>query len=357
MSRADRSTAGGRRLESPSSAPPPVSATGGARLRRREVAPAGRISALRSGSGRGTASALLHSADASAGSGGRAGFALRGVSTARGSAGVRGASGGRGVSVARGGPGRRGARVAPGVSVAGELLGTQQGSAVHGGVAARGGSTGRGTSGRRGGAGPVGVAGGRAVSRGSRVAAGPQAAAARDGQRRPAPAAPQAVALRPAARADGRAVWRWRNDEATRRASFGSARIAYRDHARWFRDSLARPDRRIHIVLADGRPCGVVRLDVLGSTATVSIFLERRHQGRGIGPRALDALASVARRQPGVRRLLALIRPDNAPSLAAFARAGFRVSRRARAVTMTRRLAPADSARGAAARRVASGAR
>lgn len=145
-----------------------------------------------------------------------------------------------------------------------------------------------------------------------------------------------AVALRAATAEDCRAVWLWRNDVETRRASFDSSFIEYETHRRWFLESLERPERKIYIVLEDGEACGVVRLDVTARQATVSIFLDRRRQGHGLGPRALDAVADVAGRDLHLNCLLALIKPDNDASLAAFKRAGFTPSPTAPAVTMVR---------------------
>jgi RimJ/RimL family protein N-acetyltransferase len=145
-----------------------------------------------------------------------------------------------------------------------------------------------------------------------------------------------AVALRPATAEDCRAVWLWRNDEETRRASLDSSFIEYGAHQRWFLESLERTERKIYIVLEGGEPCGVVRLDVTAQQATVSIFLDRRRQGHGIGPSALDAVADVAERDMHLTCLLARIKPDNHRSLAAFKRAGFTPSLTTAAVTMAR---------------------
>ena len=131
------------------------------------------------------------------------------------------------------------------------------------------------------------------------------------------------VTLRPAVHEDCERVWRWRNDEETRRASFDSSPVPFETHERWFLDSLRRRRRKVYIVVAGDRPSGVVRLDVTGRQATVSIHLAPEWRGRGVGPRALAALADVAFGRLGLVRLVARIKADNAASLAAFRRAGF----------------------------------
>lgn len=131
------------------------------------------------------------------------------------------------------------------------------------------------------------------------------------------------VALRPATRADGLALWRWRNDPATRLASFDGREIELAEHARWVEQSLARADRRIWIVMAAGVDIGMVRLDLEDRAATVSINLAPEARGRGIGPAALRALVAEAFGPLGLLTLRARVKRDNAASLGAFRKAGF----------------------------------
>ena len=131
------------------------------------------------------------------------------------------------------------------------------------------------------------------------------------------------VRLRAASAADCERVGSWRNDPETRAASFESAEIPWDTHVRWFGDALSREDRRILVVEADGEPAGTVRLDIAGADATVSIHLAREWRGRGVGTRALTALADLAFGELAIGRLLASVKANNHASLAAFAKAGF----------------------------------
>jgi UDP-2,4-diacetamido-2,4,6-trideoxy-beta-L-altropyranose hydrolase len=131
------------------------------------------------------------------------------------------------------------------------------------------------------------------------------------------------VRLRRAVADDCRQVWLWRNDEATRAASFDTAPISFETHQPWFHESLQRPDRHMYIVLADGHEAGVVRLDVADAIGTVSIYLSPAWRGRSVGPSALAALESIAFGPLGLRRIEARVKADNGASLAAFQKAGF----------------------------------
>jgi len=136
-------------------------------------------------------------------------------------------------------------------------------------------------------------------------------------------AKPVLVRLRPAVAGDCRQVWLWRNDEATRAASFDTAPISFETHQPWFDASLQNPDRHMYVVLADGHEAGVVRLDVAGAVGTVSIHLSPAWRGRGVGPSALAALESIAFGPLGLKQIEARVKADNGASLTAFQKAGF----------------------------------
>jgi CMP-N-acetylneuraminic acid synthetase/ribosomal protein S18 acetylase RimI-like enzyme len=140
-----------------------------------------------------------------------------------------------------------------------------------------------------------------------------------------------AVVLRAAAAGDRLALWRWRNDPGTRRASFDSREIPLDEHTRWLAQSLALRERRLWIVVGEGgADAGVVRLDVEGRSATVSIALAPEARGRGLGTAALRALAAEAFGSLGLATLRARVKRDNRASLAVFRRAGYAVRARTR---------------------------
>ena len=131
------------------------------------------------------------------------------------------------------------------------------------------------------------------------------------------------VRIRPATATDCERVWVWRNDPETRAASIDTEAIPWEVHEPWFNETLRRPDRRLYIVVADGEDAGAVRLDVADAEARVSIHLAPEARYRGVGALALRAVVAEAFDALGLVRLIGVIRPDNQPSLAAFAKAGF----------------------------------
>lgn len=131
--------------------------------------------------------------------------------------------------------------------------------------------------------------------------------------------------LRPAATTDCEALWRWRNDPATRSVSFQQDEISLDAHTRWFAECLGRPDRRIYIVVVNDLDAGAVRLDLGRNEARVSINLAPERRGQGIGTRALRLLCREVSDSPELERLSAQVRPENHASRVTFERAGFSV--------------------------------
>ena len=153
-----------------------------------------------------------------------------------------------------------------------------------------------------------------------------------------------AVRLRPARAADCRPIWLWRNDEETRQQSVDSSVIPYEVHERWFAEALASDRRKLYVVLVESpnacvverEAAGVVRLDLDGPRATVSIHLAPGRRGRGLGTAALRALTDLAFGQLAVDELVAAVKQDNRASLGAFAKVGFAVAETGAVMTLRR---------------------
>lgn len=130
--------------------------------------------------------------------------------------------------------------------------------------------------------------------------------------------------IRPVLPEESVALYRWRNDEQVRQFSHDSREIAWDDHCRWFAAVLQNPARHLLIGEMDGDPVGVLRYDVEGMQALVSVYLVPGLGGQGYGTRLLQAGSGwLARHCPGVRRILAEILSDNPASLRAFEKAGY----------------------------------
>ena len=144
--------------------------------------------------------------------------------------------------------------------------------------------------------------------------------------------------LREATLDDARLLFAGRNAEAVRRWSLDSREIDWPAHQAWLAASLDNPQRLLLIAEAADGPVGVLRYELRGVSAEVSIYLFEGQFGLGWG-RALLARgeAFVRARWPQLQSLSAQVLPGNQPSLRLFAEAGFTQS----ACVFTR-LMPAD---------------
>ncbi|MCD6732501.1 MAG: UDP-2,4-diacetamido-2,4,6-trideoxy-beta-L-altropyranose hydrolase [Burkholderiaceae bacterium] len=132
------------------------------------------------------------------------------------------------------------------------------------------------------------------------------------------------VVVRPATQADARDLHEWRNAPQVRRFSRNDAAIDWDDHCRWLAAVMADPQRVLLVGNAGESPVGVVRFDIAGAEAEVSIYLAPGQAGRGLG-RALLAAAErwLAARHAGVSLLCAEALAGNDASHRLFTGCGF----------------------------------
>lgn len=142
------------------------------------------------------------------------------------------------------------------------------------------------------------------------------------------------LTIRAARPDDGEMLWHWRNDPEVRRASLNSDEIALTDHLDWYRRSLENDHREILIAEFDNTPFGMVRFDRDGDQATVSILLNARHRGEGLSGNVLAKAIEAS--QGGWSRLRAVVKRDNAASLALFRSLGFSVASEGETIVLER---------------------
>jgi len=135
---------------------------------------------------------------------------------------------------------------------------------------------------------------------------------------------PPAIDLRPASRVDAESMWRWRNHPDTRRYAGSPDEISLVLHLAWLDATLARPDRLLLIGSDRQGDVGVLRFDLDGEAATISVYLVPERRGEGLGRWLIAAGGAYLREcHPAVGRIIALVKADNASSRRAFAAAGY----------------------------------
>jgi RimJ/RimL family protein N-acetyltransferase len=133
-----------------------------------------------------------------------------------------------------------------------------------------------------------------------------------------------ALRLRPATADDAEALLAWRNDPATRAASFDQDEIALEDHRAWLGRRLADPACVLLVVEEEGRASGSVRLEREDAgTAEIHVALAPEARGRGLARRVLREASERAGELLGVDVVRARVKAGNESSLRAFRAAGF----------------------------------
>jgi UDP-2,4-diacetamido-2,4,6-trideoxy-beta-L-altropyranose hydrolase len=128
--------------------------------------------------------------------------------------------------------------------------------------------------------------------------------------------------FRHATKADSDDILLWRNDPQVRARSVDSDEIAPGTHAQWMDKVLADPKRMLLVAEDGGQPVGVVRFDLNGAEATISVY---RTPGAMEGSRGLirEATAWLRHNHSEVATVTAQILAGNVASRAAFRNAGY----------------------------------
>jgi len=121
-------------------------------------------------------------------------------------------------------------------------------------------------------------------------------------------------------------LWGWRNDANTRASAFHTEIVPYDAHKDWFNKAIVDSSRHILIIMNyKNKPVGQMRLDIKDEEAEVDIVVDKEYRGRGYGTAALRIVAEKTFKCYNLKRLKAIIKKNNQPSISAFSKAGFKV--------------------------------
>jgi UDP-2,4-diacetamido-2,4,6-trideoxy-beta-L-altropyranose hydrolase len=133
---------------------------------------------------------------------------------------------------------------------------------------------------------------------------------------------------RPAREQDAELLHAWRNEPGVRAASRDQAAVPLEDHVHWLRGALADPDRTLLVAERAGEPVGTVRFDRRGSESEISLTVAPHVRSAGVGTRLIAETSELElAARPELARIVAVVRPENERSRAAFERAGFTLVR------------------------------
>jgi len=134
------------------------------------------------------------------------------------------------------------------------------------------------------------------------------------------------IEIRAARQDDSESLFKWRNHPNIRAVSRKSDVISREDHQKWFASVLASSDRSLLIGQRKGLPVGVVRFDIQGDEAEVSIYLVPDIKQPGQGRELLQSAEYwFAANHPKVNKISACVIGGNERSQRLFLGAGYHV--------------------------------
>jgi UDP-2,4-diacetamido-2,4,6-trideoxy-beta-L-altropyranose hydrolase len=131
--------------------------------------------------------------------------------------------------------------------------------------------------------------------------------------------------LRRTIESDCRSFWQWANDPMAHAVSYARQPIPWDRHMEWFRARLTDPQTILYTAVSrSGDPMGMVRYQVDGTHAILSINLGAQFRGKGLGRRLLFLAMEELFHTSAVTAIDAFVRISNEPSVRLFEGAGFR---------------------------------
>ena len=132
------------------------------------------------------------------------------------------------------------------------------------------------------------------------------------------------IIVRNAVESDCGQIYEWANDDDTRAASFHSSPIDWDTHRNWFLQRLGDANCLLLICGNDqGKSLGLVRFDLSGDEAIISINLDPNMRGQGLAGFIIIRTVDELLKRCNISKVSAFIKPQNLRSAKAFERAGF----------------------------------
>jgi len=135
------------------------------------------------------------------------------------------------------------------------------------------------------------------------------------------------LVLRLADRDDRDKIFEWRNDPKVREMFFDPGPIDKETHNKWFASMLVSKESLLLIGELDKDPVGVVRFDISGKSAEISIYLLPEKIGCGLGlPLVRNSVKYIFDQVPDIQEVIAKVLPENIGSVKTFIMSGFKKS-------------------------------
>jgi len=133
-----------------------------------------------------------------------------------------------------------------------------------------------------------------------------------------------AIQLRAATQDDSKRLFEWRNHSSIRAISTNPGPILRESHEQWFNKVLQDTNRPLYIAEQADAEVGVIRFDIDGAQAEVSLYLAPDRNGKGLGTQLLlFGEEQLLKERPEILTLVATVLEGNEASHRLFRRCGY----------------------------------
>lgn len=137
------------------------------------------------------------------------------------------------------------------------------------------------------------------------------------------------IKLRKVSNSDSKIIWHWRNEPKVRKYFFNSAPVSWNEHQKWFIDRLKDPLSKIYIATYRKKKIGVIRFQIQKSVANVSVNLNPKYLGKGLGQLTIkQGTKKFFTALSNKTSIVANIKKGNIASQKAFKKAGYNLIKR-----------------------------
>lgn len=135
------------------------------------------------------------------------------------------------------------------------------------------------------------------------------------------------VSISPVKADDRQMILEWRNTPFLVNLGSSGRKVTWEEHRKWFDNILRDSDTALYIIFSGTDPAGQIRFERENEkTYIVTIYLLKQYTGKGMGVTSLKKGVEVMLKEDPKRRFIAFIKEDNKISIAAFFRAGFKIT-------------------------------
>lgn len=134
--------------------------------------------------------------------------------------------------------------------------------------------------------------------------------------------------LRPVFEKDKNWLFALRNDKSAYKYFLNPKSVSLKEHSIWFSNVLFQKSEFVYIVLnMNNKKIAMVKFSIKGTIAKIGINIEKNSRAKHLGTKIIKRTSQLFfKKYKKIKKIIALIKNDNFPSVIAFSRAGYKIS-------------------------------